>query len=453
MTGVPPPRRSSGSRANVTDTRRAATRWPLLIISIAVLLLVVAGMVWLKQPQPRVEPPEIDLSTASPPVARTIRQARERVVSQPRNAETWGRLGMVLMAHQYDAEVDTCLLQAAHLASKEFRWPYLLGLHLSVSRLDEAIRHWERAANLDPNNVVVRLRLGEALLQQGRVDQAETCLTAATRIAPNSPRAALDRTRLALALGDVSRGIEWAETAARLAPDCGEVHRLLAQVYQRAARHAAATVELDRAERSPNELGWDDPLAAEVLALRVDTPAIIQTAEALLSQKQFAQAIAILEDTLAEDDREPQLFAVLGRALVQAGQLPRAAELMQRAVERHPESAEVWFQFGVAQFACRQFVDAETSFRMALRKKPDFALAHFNLGHTRERQGDLDGALAAFQATLRFRPTYAAAHMHLGRLLLQRGQRDLALEHLHRADELEPGNALAKRLLKEAETP
>jgi tetratricopeptide (TPR) repeat protein len=415
------------------------------------LVVLLGGVLWRgKSRESLDEPPDIDSSATSPAVARAIKDARKRVLVQPRSAEAGGRLGMLLLAHEFDEQANTCLDRAAELAPQEFRWPYLLGLHQSVSNLDAAARHWRRAAELRPDDVVVRLRLGELFLQQENLEEAAVHLSTAARLAPQHPRASLDMARLSLAQGNLEQSLEFAVAAVQQAPDCGEVHRLLAQLYQQSGQRDAALQELEQAERMRADLGWNDAVAAEVISLRVDTRSIIEMAEAWLRQNQFQPAISLLEATIADDDRHPQVYAVLGRALVQARQLSRAAEILARAVQRHPESAEVWFQLGVVQFSLEQISDAETAFRKALELKPDYALAHYNLAHVRERNGDPDGAASAFEAAIRVRPDYAPAHAHLGRLLLLRGRRETALVHLHRADELEPGNALVQRLLKEA---
>jgi tetratricopeptide (TPR) repeat protein len=360
---------------------------------------------------------------------------------------------MILMAHEFRDEADACLRQASKLDPREFRWPYLLGLHRSVSRLDEAIWHWQRAAEIQPSDSVVRLRLGEAFFQQGQIEQAAAQFNEAVRIAPSRPRVALDMARLALARGDPTGSVDWAEAAAKLAPECGEIHRLLAQAHRQAGDLEAARAAFELADRFPNDLGWDDPIAAEVLALRRDAHAMVQTAEQLLQQDQFRQAIALLEAVLAKDEREPQVFAVLGRALVQAGKFPRADEVLARGVARHPDSPDVWFQRGGVQFHLKRFAAAEASFRAAIERKPDFALAHFNLAHACEQQNRFDDAIGSLRNAIRFRPGYAPAHLNLGRLLLKRGERDAALEHLRRAEKLDPGNAIVKRLLNEVESP
>ncbi|MBI5758391.1 MAG: hypothetical protein HZA46_07730, partial [Planctomycetales bacterium] len=112
--------------------RRGQTSSKMIgILSAGLLLLVLlGGVLWRgKSRESLDEPPDIDSSATSPSVARAIKDARQRVLVQPRSAEAWGRLGMLLLAHEFDEQANTCLIRAAELNPQEFRWPYLLGLH------------------------------------------------------------------------------------------------------------------------------------------------------------------------------------------------------------------------------------------------------------------------------------------------------------------------------------
>ncbi|MFP6678470.1 MAG: hypothetical protein VB878_25500, partial [Pirellulaceae bacterium] len=75
-----------------------------------------------------VEQPEVDLASSSRAVVQTIQQAQTRVDSSPDDAIAWGELGMVLFAHQFEAEARACFEQAERLDPQEFRWPYLHGV-------------------------------------------------------------------------------------------------------------------------------------------------------------------------------------------------------------------------------------------------------------------------------------------------------------------------------------
>src|SRR5262249_30843390 len=130
---------------------------------------------WVRWPSRMPDPPVPDLASAEPDVADAIEAARAPAAANPRSAAAWGHLGMVLHVHDYLPEAERCYAQAGKLDSIDPRWPYLEGLtqlHDPVN-FGAGLGSLERAVELSGDLPAPRLRLGEALLEQGRLDEAE----------------------------------------------------------------------------------------------------------------------------------------------------------------------------------------------------------------------------------------------------------------------------------------
>lgn len=426
------------------------TRWWLggggLLIAIAAAL---AWYTWRRVPD--IPVPELDLRAASVPVAQAVTTVRNRVVAAPRSAVAWGELGMVLFAHQFEQEANICLGHARDLDPSEFRWPYLLGISLSVSDPEEAANNFRRAIFLRADSAIAHLRLGELLLSQSRFDQAAQHLHASRQHNASDPRVHFDLAQLFFSQGDLAAALSSAQQAARLAPHVQSVHELLATIQQRLGNREAALAELQRVEESTvPSLEWHDAYAAEVLALRRDAIWSLDQAESLLARQQAPAAIRLLYDTLARDDRDPRVYVLLARALMANNQLMEAEQLLVRAAQRHPRSSEIHLQRGVVQFIGERYSEAEASFRLAVELEPDFATAHYNLGHALMKLKKPAEALEAFQTTATLRPNYASAHTNVGRLWLEGGENAKALVPLRRALQLNPNDDEARRLLEKA---
>src|SRR5262245_6998529 len=93
-----------------------------LFLAAAVIGRGVVG--WLGWRGTAAAPPEVDLAGAEPAVARAVEAARAEVLRAPRSAAAWGRLGMVLRAHDYGAEANECFAQAERLDAADPHWPY-----------------------------------------------------------------------------------------------------------------------------------------------------------------------------------------------------------------------------------------------------------------------------------------------------------------------------------------
>ena len=176
----------------------SASRRRLLVAVIVVAVLAIGGW-YIFRPTPAA-PPAVDLSHADSEVAAAVQNAIDGVKSDPRDAATWGKLGMVLRAHDFAAESVQALREAERLDPTDPRWPYLQGLTLLLAQPNEGIACLKRAAERSPSNrPEPRLRLAEVLLEQGNIDEAEAIAGPVDEL---NPRAALLRARIAASRGD-----------------------------------------------------------------------------------------------------------------------------------------------------------------------------------------------------------------------------------------------------------
>src|SRR5207249_71855 len=113
----------------------------------------------------------VDLAGADPGVAAAVTAAQKAVERQPASAAAWGRLAMVLQAHDFRSEATRCFAQAERLDPANPRWPYHQALDLLISAPDAGLARLERAVALDGPVSAPRLLLGEVLLAQGRGEE------------------------------------------------------------------------------------------------------------------------------------------------------------------------------------------------------------------------------------------------------------------------------------------
>src|SRR5438309_3331217 len=113
-------RKRSNPGGRVTHVR--GRRWLIAasLTSTAVVAIGVSGAVWYWTSAPA--PPTVQSVDLDPAVAAAIEKARLAVQQEPRSAAAWGRLGMVLLAHEFPAEAGICLAQAERFDSRQPRW-------------------------------------------------------------------------------------------------------------------------------------------------------------------------------------------------------------------------------------------------------------------------------------------------------------------------------------------
>jgi tetratricopeptide (TPR) repeat protein len=423
-------------------------RRALWAIGSFVALLGVAALAWRFWPSETPQPPALDPTGVDPVVWRTVEAARREAQQSPKSARAWGRLGMVLLAHQFRDESIVCLARAEHLDPRDARWPYYQALAMRRSDPETAIACLRRAVAASDEFDGPLLLLAELLAQNGQDDEARTLFQRVLHHWPDHNRAHLGLARLAL------EGDDLPLCRAHLLPALDDPHArkaasaLLAEVEQRRGDRAAAEEALSRARRSPDDLPWSDPLVENVQDRVVGLLEVVTRAAALLQQKQAAQAIPLLQRAIADYPDSSWARILLGRAYLASGDLSMAEETLRAAVERDPGAVEGQFYLGATLSERKEYAAAIPYFQTATRLKSDYALAWYNLGVCYKQQGDRAAARAAYRSALACKPLFAEAHLNLGELLAEDGETDAALEELRQGVHLKPEDAHARQLLE-----
>ncbi len=386
----------------------------LSCLLVGVLATLTIG-IWLWWRWPRTEPPLLDLAQVDPEIGEAITEARREVLRKPYSSPAWGRLGMVLWAHDYGVESVVCLAQAERLDAREARWPYLQGLKLLLTDPGAGIACLERAVERcrDEDSLVPRLRLAEALMDTGRIGEADRHLTVALALQPNDARVQLDLGRLALLRKEWQRALEHLTVcltdrhARRLAL------RLRAQVYRRLGEQEPAERDEGQAGKLPDDETWPDPFAEEAFKLQRGLAARLSTADMLRRGGDLDQAIALLEETAKKYPASTLACLQLAEIWSGLGRIDRAEQVCQQAVRGDPDATQAWFWLGVFQAMNNRPREAVASLRRAICLKPDHALAHFSLGNCLRQLDDPAGAAAEYRLALRCRPGYAPARTAL----------------------------------------
>src|SRR5437016_4079450 len=150
-------------------------RKSLLAVGLFTVLAVAGGGVFLfvNRHPPGPEIPSVEWDTIDPEAAAALRDAQTKVRQNAQSAEAWGQLGAVLFAHGLHAQAQICLTRAETINARDPRWPYYLGIIRLERDPDLGIACLQRTIDRAPNEVSPRLRLAEALLSQGRLEEAE----------------------------------------------------------------------------------------------------------------------------------------------------------------------------------------------------------------------------------------------------------------------------------------
>jgi tetratricopeptide (TPR) repeat protein len=154
----------------------------------------------------------------------------------------------------------------------------------------------------------------------------------------------------------------------------------------------------------------------------------------------LAGAINAYRQALTIDPLSSRAQRRLGSTLGLAGQGSEASVVLQRALEREPKNALLWYEKALIESEAGKRDQAISDLRKALQSKPDFADAQNNLGINLVQAGDTRAAETAFRAALTTNPYDASANANLGRLLASENDWKQAAFHLQKAVQLDPAD-------------
>jgi tetratricopeptide (TPR) repeat protein len=398
-------------------------RWLNGALSLSLLVAGVSAVWYVSRPR-GPEPPPVDSTQTDPEIVEIIAEGRDKVIQNPSSGRAWGRLGLVLWAHDYFEQANFCLAQAERLDAQDPRWPYFQGIMLMLTDPAAGIECFRRAAERAGDaDASVRLRLAEALLDAGRLAEAEAHLKQAFAQDPQDIRAHFDMSRLALLKQDWPSAIELLSACLTDEHARRRAHTMRALAYRRLGQHQRAQEDEDRASRLAEDQGWPDPFIEQGQKLQRGLGARIETAGTLRRLGRLDQAIPILEDTARKYPASTIPWFTLADIWHDMNAVERAEEACRHIIQIDPEAAQGWYGLGWCQ-AIKQPREAVTSFRRAIQLKPDHAAAHFDLAECLNRLNDTAGAAAEYRATLRCRPDYEPARAALKELERKLSQDD-----------------------------
>ena len=149
----------------------------------------------------------------------------------------------------------------------------------------------------------------------------------------------------------------------------------------------------------------------------------------LIQKMQFPQAIQLLERVLAGGKITPDLLMLLTSAYAYNGQLAKAQETADRAVEMFPGDAGAYITLANGYRMQASYGEAAIALQTAAQLSPAQPIVWAELGFVQQLSGEHDSAMESFKhAALYSMPSMYAVRVnyHLSRHFLKVGERDNA---------------------------
>jgi tetratricopeptide (TPR) repeat protein len=226
--------------------------------------------------------------------------------------------------------------QTTYWKSNETLWPHTLACttgnymaHFNLGnalrqegRMDDAITHYEEALQIAPRDAETHNNIGLALFQKGRMNDAMAHLQKAAQIAPHDAATQNNLGYTLLQMGRVDEAITHCRQAVQIRPDFAEAHNNLGLAFFRQGRMDEAIAQYQKAL----EIKPADPSVQNNLAWLLAT-----CPEASLRNGDKAVELARRANALTGGEN-PIILRTLASAFAEAGRFSEAVEAAQRAL-------------------------------------------------------------------------------------------------------------------------
>ncbi len=304
-------------------------------------------------------------------------------------------------------------------------WRLLGKAAQAQGRIDEAIAHFQRALQLQPDGAETYSDLGIAQAGAGQLELATATFMEGLRRRTGNANAANNLGVILAMQARPAEAIDCFREAIRAQPTNADYHCNLANALFDTGRHHDAVASYRQVlQLQPNSAAARTGLANALRQLGDPGEAEAQYRESLRLAPNFLKAWHGLGVLMADQQR-----------------FEDATHCFREALRLKPDFAEAHHGMGMALADQFKLDEAVACYRQALRCKPDFADAHNNLGNALLLQEKPDEAIASYERALRLLPNFPQAHKNLANAFYVQGKFDLAMAQHGKALALNPDYA------------
>jgi tetratricopeptide (TPR) repeat protein len=299
-----------------------------------------------------------------------------------------------------------------------------LGIALAQQgKLDEAIALYQRALAMEPQSSVTHFNLGNAQRQQGRFAEAAEHFREVLRLKPRDAETHRCLGLVAVKEGKLDDAVAWFRRALELQPDAIKTYNNLGVTLVQLGKLDDAIACFRQAvDRSPADAASQQNLGL-ALAQRASRTGTPPDAAPANGEPPSDQAIALTRQA---------------NGLAEQGQLTEAVALYREVLRRHQDYAPAHTNLGIALTQLQKYDEAVVCLRESLRLQPRASEAYNSLGIVLAKQGRFDEAIASYQHALNIQPESPGVYANWGNVLRDLGQLEEAHELYEKSLRLKP---------------
>ena len=349
---------------------------------------------------------------------------RDKVVYQKRLVELLSATGRSQDANQLLA---TILKESPNDSDAVAMRAALMLVTGDLKQINQAANDLQSLVAKSPDNHLLRFNLARAYVAKNELEQARLQLEAAIKIRPDFILARDMLSRIYLNKGD----------------------------YGKALKEADETIALNqtdlpaRLNRSSALMGMGDSQKARqevdmVLAIAPNNPdARYQAGFLAWSEKDYKRAEQVFNDLNKANPKDSRGMIGLVETMASQNHMAEAIKLLQDSVARQPERRD--FQLALANLYVRdqRYDDGVKLLQGLLKTDPKSGDLLLRLAETQRRKGDVNAAIETFRLASQAAPADARPLLQLGLLMDGTGRRDQAKPIYEQILKIQPDHPIA----------
>jgi tetratricopeptide (TPR) repeat protein len=277
-------------------------------------------------------------------------------------------------------------------------------LAFDSGEFDDALKHLDRALEINPDDDEGWYNRGIALDDLGRYEEAIASYDRAIEIKPDDDGAWNNRGNALDELGRFDEAIASYDRAIEINPNDDQIWNNRGSALIRLKRYNEAIASYDRAiEIKPDK---DQAWYNRGIALK--------------ELRRLDEAIASYDRAIEINTDRDQAWYNRGNILVRLKRYNEAIASYDRAIEIKPDLDQAWNNRGNALDELGRFDEAIASYDRAIEIKPDKHEAWYNLGNTFARLKNYDKAIASYDRAIEIKPDKDQAWYNRGTVYLEK---------------------------------
>ncbi len=331
-------------------------------------------------------------------------------------------------------------------------------IYLLKKNFKKALVEFQRSLEINPSKEIYRLKLSEALLGLGQLQEAEKNLNELIEKNSNSFNAYYGLGLLKVKAGKNQEGIAAFQQASKIDPDNFNVHQKLLEIFRSEKNHLDSIREMEEMVRlKPEEPGLRLTLgemyfenkntkkAAEqfqkVLKLHPENQlAQLRVADWYYEGKMYDDALKLYETALKKNPDNPDIQVKLGKIYLQKRDKANAELAFRKAEKSKTQNSEAYFELGKILTSDLKYDEGQKQFEKAIELNPNYGDAYYELGKIWEVNEKMGNALQYYEKAVEFEPKNTEYIFSLGKTYIEEKKFDNAVKFLKTGIKIEPNN-------------